>query len=46
LLAGWRAGSTLHTARRDPGAVARGGLEESPFRRKFALLWRDMLGRW
>lgn len=46
LLAGWRAGTTLKRAVRDPGLVAAGRLEESDAARRAALIWRSFSGRW
>ena len=46
LLAGWRAYSTLAYARKSPDMISAGALEESPFRKRTSLLWRQLSGRW
>lgn len=46
LLTGWQADAVLTRACRDPAAVAEGRLLPSEFRRRGALLWRALSGRW
>lgn len=46
LLAGWRADATLRAAARRPDLVKAGSLPESEFRKRGALAFRALTGRW
>lgn len=42
----WASGAMLKRALRQPALVAAGGLEISPLRSRFSLIWRVASGRW
>lgn len=46
LLAGWRADVTLKTARKRPGNILAGLLEESPAHKMATLRWRKLIDKW